>query len=130
MAGTLAPILDDLNGITIRIAEGREPSEPARLPHELVEDGATLFKRPPGGVQILHTEDRSAAGRRVIGPVQRQPDRPRIELGPALALAPDEREPDHIAEERHRGVHVTGPVVDLVQVADDGFSPALTLTHR
>ena len=51
-------------------------------------------------------------------PWRRQTDRTGLELGPFVAVAADQREPHHVAIEGHRRVHVTRPVVDVVDRAD------------
>ena len=72
-------------------------------------------------VQILDPERPPVAPAEAgafVGPVQRQPDRSRLELGPLVPVATDERQPEHVAVEGHGGVHVAGPVVDVVDGAD------------
>ena len=54
----------------------------------------------------------------VLGAVQREADRPRVELGPRVAVAAHRRQAHDVAVERDRRVHVADPVVDVVEVAD------------
>src|SRR5204863_6960429 len=95
------------------------------LAHVVLERGPGPFERPASLVEVRDAEDDGAAGGDgVAGRVQGQADRRRVELGPFIAVATPEREPDDVAVEGDGRIHVVDPVVHVVEAADRHVSAA------
>ena len=80
-------IFDQLHGVAVRVVERGESSEPGNLRLVAVEDHPALLQSPSRLFEVVDPEDHRPARRHrgLLGPVQREPDRARLELRPFVA---------------------------------------------